>query len=31
LGGISSPAQLPIGSKVKIVGYDDRGIILEKQ
>lgn len=31
LGGIGSPAQLPVGSKVKIVGYDDRGIILEKQ
>ncbi len=31
LGGISSPGQLPVGSKVKIVGYDDRGIILEKQ
>lgn len=31
LGGIASPDQLPVGSKVKIVGYDDRGIILEKQ
>jgi hypothetical protein len=31
LGGIDSPNLLPIGSKVKIVGYDDRGIILEKQ
>jgi len=31
LAGIGSPAQLPIGSKVKIIGYDDRGIILEKQ
>ena len=31
LGGIASPSQLPIGSKIKIVGYDDRGILLEKQ
>ncbi|QLH08218.1 Zn-ribbon domain-containing OB-fold protein [Candidatus Nitrosotenuis sp. DW1] len=31
LGGIVSPSNLPIGSKVKIVGYDDRGILLEKQ
>lgn len=31
LGGIGSPSQLPIGSKVKITGYDDRGILLEKQ
>ncbi|WP_320416667.1 hypothetical protein [Candidatus Nitrosotenuis chungbukensis] len=31
LGGIASPSNLPIGSKVKIVGYDDRGILLEKQ
>lgn len=31
LGDIGSPSQLPVGSKVKIIGYDDRGIILEKQ
>lgn len=31
LGGISSPSQLPVGSRIKIVGYDDRGIIFEKQ
>lgn len=31
LGGIASPSNLPIGSKIKIVGYDDRGILLEKQ
>lgn len=31
LGGIDSPVKLPVGSKVKITGYDDRGILLEKQ
>ncbi|WP_420887480.1 Zn-ribbon domain-containing OB-fold protein [Candidatus Nitrosotenuis aquarius] len=31
LGGIASPAQLPVGAKIKITGYDDRGILLEKQ
>lgn len=31
LGGIASPAQLPVGARIKIVGYDDRGILLEKQ
>jgi uncharacterized OB-fold protein len=31
LGGIGSPSQLPVGTKVKIIGYDDRGILLEKQ
>ncbi|HXG13652.1 MAG TPA: OB-fold domain-containing protein [Candidatus Nitrosotenuis sp.] len=31
LGGISSPDQLPVGTKIKITGYDDRGILLEKQ
>lgn len=31
LGQIASPSQLPVGSKIKIVGYDDRGILLEKQ
>jgi uncharacterized OB-fold protein len=31
LSGIGSPSQLPVGAKVKITGYDDRGILLEKQ
>ena len=29
--GIKTPADLPIGTKVKITGFDDRGIIVEKQ
>lgn len=29
--GIKSPADLPLGTKVKIVGYDERGIIIAKQ
>lgn len=28
---ISKPSDLPIGAKAKIVGYDDRGILIEKQ
>ena len=31
MGGIRSPADLPIGTKVKITGYEERGIIIEKQ
>jgi len=31
MGNIVTPADLPVGTKAKIVGYDDRGIILEKQ
>ena len=31
MGGIRSPADLPIGAKVKITGYEERGIIIEKQ
>ena len=31
MGKIAKPADLPIGSKAKIVGFDDRGIIIEKQ
>lgn len=31
MAGISSPADLPLGTRVKIAGYDERGIILEKQ
>lgn len=28
---ITTPADLPVGSKAKVVGFDDRGIIIEKQ
>ena len=31
MGGIGKPADLPVGTKAKIVGYDDRGILIEKQ
>ena len=31
MGEISKPADLPIGSRAKIVGFDDRGILIEKQ
>ena len=31
LAGIEKPADLPVGTRAKIVGFDDRGIILEKQ
>ena len=31
MAGIGNPADLPVGTKAKIVGYDDRGILIEKQ
>jgi uncharacterized OB-fold protein len=31
MGGITSPADLPLGTRVLITGYDQRGIIIEKQ
>ena len=31
MANIAIPDDLPVGTKAKIVGYDDRGIILEKQ
>jgi len=31
MAGIKIPADLPIGTKAKITGFDDRGIIVEKQ
>jgi len=31
LAKIPTPADLPIGTPVKIVGFDERGIVLEKQ
>lgn len=31
MANIAKPADLPVGTKAKIVGFDDRGIIIEKQ
>ena len=31
MGGIATPEDLPIGTKAKVVGYDQRGILIEKQ
>ena len=31
MAGVAKPADLPVGTKAKIVGYDDRGILIEKQ
>ncbi len=31
MAGIATPADLPVGTKAKITGFDDRGIIIEKQ
>ncbi|MFI5415748.1 MAG: Zn-ribbon domain-containing OB-fold protein [Nitrososphaerales archaeon] len=31
MADIKSPAELPLGTKAKITGYDQRGIIIEKQ
>jgi len=31
MAGIANPAELPIGTKAKIIGYDNRGILIEKQ
>ena len=31
MGGIAKPSDLPVGIKAKIVGFDDRGILIEKQ
>ena len=31
MAGIATPADLPVGTKAKIVDFDDRGIIVEKQ
>lgn len=31
MAGISNPADLPVGTRAKIVGFDERGIIIEKQ
>ncbi len=31
MAGIAKPEDLLVGSKAKIIGYDDRGILIEKQ
>ena len=31
MGGIAAPADLPVGTKAKITGFDERGIVVEKQ
>ena len=31
MGGITTPADLPVGTRAKITGFDDRGIVIEKQ
>jgi membrane protein implicated in regulation of membrane protease activity len=31
MGGITTPTDLPVGTRVKIVGFDERGIVVEKQ
>lgn len=31
MSGIGKPVDLPMGTKAKIVGFDDRGILIEKQ
>lgn len=31
MAGIKEPSDLPVGSRAKIVGFDERGIIIEKQ
>jgi uncharacterized protein len=31
MAGIKKPADLPVGTPAKIVGFDDRGILIEKQ
>ncbi len=31
MANIEKPADLPVGTRAKMVGFDDRGIIIEKQ
>lgn len=31
MADIGNPAELPVGTKAKIVGFDDRGIVIEKE
>lgn len=30
MAGIATPADLPVGTKAKIIGFDERGIIVQK-
>ena len=30
MAGIATPTDLPVGTRAKIVGFDDRGILIEK-
>ncbi len=31
MAGIATPEELPVGTRAKITGFDERGIIIEKQ
>ena len=31
MAGIKTPSDLPIGTRAKVTGFDDRGILIEKQ
>ncbi|MDH5657764.1 MAG: OB-fold domain-containing protein [Nitrosopumilus sp.] len=31
MAGIATPADLPVGTRAKITGFDERGMIIEKQ
>jgi len=31
MAGIATPADLPVGTRAKITGFDERGILMEKQ
>lgn len=31
MGGIATPSDLPVGARAKVTGYDERGLIIEKQ
>ena len=31
MAGIGSPKDLPVGTRAKVVGFDERGILIEKQ
>ena len=31
MAGIATPADLPVGIRAKMTGFDERGIIIEKQ
>lgn len=30
MGGIAAPADLPVGTRVRVTGYDGRGLLVEK-